>query len=403
MSRSLKKDWIESYIEDIEPATESPTKYHFWAAASCIAATLKRSVWIDRVKWKLYPNLFTVLVGRPGIGKGAAMGPAVALMKEAGTVNILSDRITMEYVLEKLSKGFPKIHPGQPAALGQATSLKLGSESAALLVSTELSVFITASQFSITALSDLWDSKEGIYQYGTRGKGEWNINSPCVSLLGGSAQEWLIKSVPGDAVGGGFTRRVNFVFASRKDKRVAWPSNSHHATPILADDLRQMSLLRGEFSFTPGARRLFEDYYLSSEPDEFDDEATASYKTSKWANASKLAQILSISRGDTLCINEQDFQTAIDKTEEVSKDLRVVFRAVGESELAGASEKVIKFLEARGFASRAEILQCNWRHITSNQLDVIIATFREAGMLYERVVGNKTLFAWHDPKGAKNP
>jgi hypothetical protein len=30
--------------------------------------------------------------------------------------------------------------------------------------------------------------------------------------------------------------------------RFAWPSNSHHAVPILVDDLRQMSLLRGEFS-----------------------------------------------------------------------------------------------------------------------------------------------------------
>src|SRR6266481_723859 len=360
MSRTLKGDWITEYIADIEPATESPLKYHFWCAAACISATLKRSTWIDRVKWKLYPNIYTVLVGRPGIGKGAAMNPAIALMKEAGTVNILSDRITMEYVLEKLSKGFPKMHPGPS---GQQT-MKLGMESAALLVSTELSVFITASQFSITALSDLWDSKEGVYQYGTRGKGEHNINSPCVSLLGGSAQEWLVKSVPSDAVGGGFTRRVNFVFATKKEKRVPWPTNSHHSVPILADDLRQMSLLRGEFSFTSGARKLFEDYYLTCEPDEFDDEATAAYKTSKWANASKLAQILSVSRGDTLSISEQDFQISIDKTEEVSKDLRLVFRAVGESTLAGASEKVIRFLEARGFASRSEILASNWRHFT---------------------------------------
>jgi len=320
------------------------------------------------------------------------------MLKEAGTSNILSDRITMEYVLEKLSKGFPKLHPGQSSNPGQAQTLKLGTESAATIVSTELSVFITASQFSITALSDLWDSKEGIYQYGTRGKGEYNINSPIVTLFGGSAQEWLVKSVPGDAVGGGFTRRVNFVFASKKDKKVPWPTNHRSTTSALVDTLRQISMLRGEFTFAPGARHLFEDYYNACEPDEFDDEATASYKTSKWANATKLAQVLAASRDDNLVITEQDFQLAMEKTEEVSKDLRLVFRAVGESSLAGASEKVIRFLEARGFASRSEILASNWRHFTSNELDVIIATFREANMLYERVVGNKTLYAWQGDK-----
>src|SRR5271157_5790829 len=145
MPRKLRRDWITEYLSDITPATESPTKFHWWCAASAIAATVKRNVWIDRVKWKLYPNLYVVLVGRPGLGKGAAMNPAIALMKEAGTVNILSDRVTMEYVLQKLSQGFPKMHTGP------AQSLRLGTDASALIVSTELSVFITASQFSITA------------------------------------------------------------------------------------------------------------------------------------------------------------------------------------------------------------------------------------------------------------
>jgi len=301
----------------------------------------------------------------------------------------------MEYVLEKLSKGFPKMHPSSSNGTQQQV-LKLGLESAALILSSELSVFITASQFSLSALTDLWDSKEGVYQYGTRGKGEFNINSPCLGLLGGSAQEWLTKSIPGDAVGGGFTRRVNFVLATKKDKKVPWPISSYNTTPLLADDLRQMSLLRGEFTFTSGARVLFENYYLSCEPDEFDEEATAAYKASKWTNATKLAQCLSLSRGDSLEINEQDFQTAMDKTEEVSNDLKVVFRSVGESPLATSTDKVVRFLEKKGFAKRSEILQHNWRHITANELDVIIVTLREAGMLVERSIGNSIEYAWRD-------
>jgi hypothetical protein len=324
------------------------------------------------------------------------MTPAISMLKKAGTANILSDRITMEYVLEKLSKGFPKIFSspnGSGPPLGPQQSIKLGTESSALLISTELSVFIAASQFSITCLSDLWDSKEGVYQYGTRGKGEWNINEPIVSLIGGSAQNWLVKSIPADAVGGGFTRRVNFVLATEKGKvpSVKMPLVDKDS---LIEDLRHISMIRGQFTLTAGATQLLKDYYESCDADAFDDEASAVYKASKWANAGKLAEVISISRDDNLVITESDFQLAIDKVEEVAKDLKIVFRAVGESDLAGASEKTINFLEVRGFASRGEILACNWRHFTSNQLDVIIATFREAGMIREVTSGKSTLYQW---------
>lgn len=316
----------------------------------------------------------------------------IALVKEAGVANILSDRVTMEYALEKLSKGFPKTVstqiPGSPIQ-----SFKIGSEATCLMVSTELSVFITASQFSITCLSDLWDCKEGIYQYGTRGKGEWNLNNPYVTLIGASAQDWLIKSIPADAVGGGFTRRVNFVFSSKKEKKVAWPSrNGSLGTQGLVEDLRHISQLKGEVKFAPDARATFESYYLSCEANDFDDEATVVYKTSKWANASKLAMCISASRGDSLEISKEDLELAIAKTEEVVEDLKIVFRSVGESPLVSATARVLNFIERQGYASRQEILSINWKHISDLDLDRIIATLREANVIEERNVGKRTLY-----------
>jgi hypothetical protein len=332
------------------------------------------------------------LVGRPGLGKGAAINPAVALLKEAGVVNVLSDRITMEYTLEKLSKGFPKMS-ATPLAGSSNSTMKLGSEATCLIVSSELSVFLTASQFSITCLTDLWDCKEGIYQYGTRGKGEWHLNNPYVTLIGGTAQDWLIKSIPADAVGGGFTRRVNFVFATKKEKKVAWPSrNGVNTTALLINDIQEIHCLGGEMRFTPSARPHFESYYNSCEPNDFDDEATVVYKTSKWANAAKLAMCISASRGDSLEISKDDFEEAVVKTEEVVEDLKVVFRSVGESPLILATGKIYNFIENRGYATRQEILSVNWHHVTDLDLDRIIATLREAHIIEERSVGKKVMY-----------
>jgi hypothetical protein len=102
-----------------------------------------------------------------------------------------------------------------------------------------------------------------------------------------------------------------------------------------------------------------------------------------------------------MLITEEVFKLAIAKIEEVAQDLKMVFRAVGESDMVSASDRVIRFLETRGFCSRSEILSHNWRNFTSNELDVILATFREAGMIYERVLGSKTLYAWKDAEDQK--
>lgn len=318
------------------------------------------------------------------------MNPAISLLREAGSANIMSDRVTMEFVLEKLSKGFPRMSQNGTGAV------KIGTESSALIVSSELSVFITASQFTITCLTDLWDCREGTYQYGTRGKGEWNINEPIVGLLGASAQEWLVKSIPADAVGGGFTRRVNFVLGKDIQRAPISKDLWEAKKSLLIEDLRYIGQIHGCFRLSPQADRLFRKYQDLCEPDEFDDMASSVYKASKWTNAAKLAQVLSISRSDNLVINELDFQMAIDKIEDVAKDLKIVFRSVGESSLASASDRVIKMLEAKGYVSRSEMLAANWRNFTPNELDVILATFRESGLLGERYVGSKTLYYWKD-------
>jgi len=371
-------NWIDNYVAYVSSASESPKQFHFWCGATAIAATLKRNVWFDRVTYKMYPNLFTVLVGRPGLGKGAALNPALSLLKEANTSNVLSDRLTIEYVLEKLSKGFPH------TSISSAGGFQIGQDTSSLIFSPELSIFITASTITLPILADLWDAREGDFHYGTRHKGEYKIASPCVSLLGGSTQEWLVDSIPSSAVGGGFTRRVNFVLGKDKGKPIPWPSvnGSSSIRTDLVDGLRRIALLKGEFTFASDAKPIFEKYHAESSPKEYDDEATAHYRTAKWAQAVKLATCISASRSNSMVITKQDFEEATTKIEEVIKDIGYVFRAVGESDLVNAADKVLTYIERKGYASRQDILKANWRHVgTAEVLDVILSTLVQGGFV----------------------
>ncbi len=309
-------------------------------------------------------------------------------MKEAKVANTLSGRITIEYVLERLSTGWPHPMLGGP--------MKVGNESACMIYSTELSVFLSASPNTLPILCDIWDFDEGDFEYGTRHKGEFRIKNPCVSLLGGSTQEWLISSIPSSAVGGGFTRRVNFVVANDREKLLPWPVVQNHSSvrDNLVVDLQAIARLRGEFTFAQDVRPLFEACYsVDSNPTEYDDEATTSYKTSLWAQVVKLAMCMSASRADDLIITKEDFRKSYDAVMTVAKNVPKVFRGVGESEFAVVTDKLLRFLEAKGFANKQEIVKAMWRDATSEELDKILATLLEGAVIYEYVQGRSTMYA----------
>lgn len=381
-------NWLSDYLKWIAPTSEAPLDYHTWSALSIISATLRRHVYISRGTWKLYPNLFVVLVGRPGIGKGSAINPALSVLRDAGTTNLLSDRVTIEFVLEKLSKGWPHFGVSIPG------KINVGIDHSCLILSRELSVFVSASQFTLPILTDLWDANEGDWIYGTRGKGEFKISDPCVCMLGGSTQEWLISSIPPSAIGGGFTRRVNFVVAYDREKLIPWPVVSNHSNlrTDLVSDLKEIGKLVGEFRFHPNTKPLFEEVYKDSIPLLYDDMATTSFKTSKWAQVSKLAMCFSAVRGDDLIISAADFRLARDAVESVAINVPKVFRGVGESELVKATTKVLDFIETKGYASRNEILKAHWRDLTSDDLDRVLATLKEAYIIREYQQGRQTLY-----------
>ncbi len=197
----------------------------------------------------------------------------------------------------------------------------------------------------------------------------------------------------------GFTRRVNFVYEGDNSKRIPWPIARNGNDPVrdsLINDMRHISQLQGEFTFAPDAIPVFEAYYRNRVIDEFLDEATSTYEVTKWAHASKLAMVISAARGDDKVISKKDFESAMVAVERCSEDLKKVFRAVGDSELTVATEKVLRFIEMKGFTSRQEILGALWRDIGSTTvLDMILATLEQGHLVLVEDKGGKTMFRCH--------
>jgi hypothetical protein len=350
--------------------------------------------------------MYVVLVGRPGIGKSKySINPAIKLLTDAGTANILSDKLTIEYVLDTLSKGF-----SVTSVTGLAQSMSgyqsgvmptFGRESASIISAPELSVFLKHPEDALPILNQLWDADPGKMQYGTRYKRLVEIADPCQCLLGGSAPQYLVKSIPNDAVGGGFTRRVSFIYSDVDKKPIYFP-DGHGLAGIrlrqdLISDLQHIGKsLGGAFDLADAAAKgAFTDLIDASVSEEFDDEAVASYKTSLWVHATKLAIILSASRGDDKAITVADIKEALNATKEVAKDIPKVFRGVGSGSLTELGEAILKFVEAKGYATRGAIARACWK--TSNNpddIDRLLTLFTSASppFLEIETLGNKILY-----------
>ncbi len=399
MSRTLSGGWLDVYLPLIEKFSESPRKWNWWSSIAAIQATMKRKCYVSRGSWRLYPNDYHVLVGRPGLGKGAAINPILSIVRRANTANILSDKLTVEYILERLAKGFPS------TGIGVNGGVTFGVDTSCIFFAPELSVFLKYPDNELPELADLWDANEGKKQYGTRGKGLFEVENATPTMLGGCAPGWLVRSIPQHSISGGFTRRVNFVYYDGEGHvRKPWPTDDDttykRLTEPLVEDLRAIAQINGEYKFDNPARRLFEQIYEESSPNGDCDEATSNYVCSRWAHITKASMAIAASHGDDKVICKCHLEEAIDMVEDITEGLKIVFRSVGESDMVVVADKVLLYLEKMPGATYQQILSQLWKDVTRDDLIVILSTLRDGGIINERGM-NGTLIYTAPPSAPK--
>src|SRR5262245_31687639 len=83
MTERRLSDWLDAYLE--YTANQEPTdKLNFWVGVSMISAALKRQVWMKRIRYKLYPNIYVLIVADSGKArKSIAMDTGVKLLQSA--------------------------------------------------------------------------------------------------------------------------------------------------------------------------------------------------------------------------------------------------------------------------------------------------------------------------------
>src|SRR5678815_1088228 len=76
-------NWLRANME-YTLDTESPSCYHYWTGCSLIAAITRRQICLNLNMFKIYPNIYVILVGPAGGRKSIATGIGMALAENAG-------------------------------------------------------------------------------------------------------------------------------------------------------------------------------------------------------------------------------------------------------------------------------------------------------------------------------
>ncbi len=379
--RNGKKDWLRGYIE-YTSSQESPSIFHLWTGISVIASTLGRNVYVDRGYYKLYPNLYVVLVGASArVRKTTAINTGFSIFKEANpNACVLSQKMTPEALIGVLSKR------------AQERGCSDG-----VMVSTELSVFLGNSlkdDSLIQLLTKLYDCEEQL-DYHTIIRGKEVCEKVCFNMIGGTTPEWIKTAMPAHAVGGGFTSRVIFVYQSEPERRVPFPTLTDEQRRLrveLVSELREIGKLHGEYKLTKDAIEWYEDWYCDVFKPERAEVALDGYYGRKHDTLLKVAMVISASRGGRLVIEEQDLVVALSALNENEKFLPEVMKSVMATAVGEERGKVLRAIHRRGEVSYGELLRALSYCMDTKRLSEVIAGLMEEGEIVEVIKGDKRWF-----------
>src|SRR6476660_3889070 len=97
--------WLNR-VTEMYKENEAPERFFYWSAMAAISAVVKKQVVLNRYQYKLYPNIYVLIMGKSGIKKGLPVNVAKQLIEKVGNTRIISGRKSVPRVVQDLGKAY---------------------------------------------------------------------------------------------------------------------------------------------------------------------------------------------------------------------------------------------------------------------------------------------------------
>lgn len=378
LHKNIRPGWLKDYLE-YTAGHEAPEDFHVWVGLTIIGAAIRRRAWIDNVYHKYYPNLYTILISPPGVGKKTtAITIGSEILREAvPECRIISEKCTPEALAKRLSKPL-EIHK-------DSGGMKIEARAEGLILAPELTVFLGSEQYNaglIMFLTRLYDCSNTL-EVETISRGTEKLKNVCVSLLGATTPSEVDRAIPSTARGSGFMSRLCLV---QKDSTSRVVPRGVKVDPTIRE-LLVINLQRihndcvGEFILTPEANKWYDSYYRRHHESMSAGSSVMSIER-QTDHMNKIAMILAASEG-TMTITEDHFQRTFNIIQIAAKNCGETLKMIDTSERGKITQLVLTIIaQGGGTIDRSTLCKKIYRQIkNSSELDMAVTTLEQAGLI----------------------
>ena len=331
--------WIDQFVAFTDNLESAPL-FRRWTAITCIAAALEQKVYITTSD-RLYPNLYTILVGHPGVGKTRTIMSGRKFLAELPEFHIAPTSMKMASLVDALlAAKRTVIHLPNPA---------LEYHSMSLLVD-EWTAFMHAYDDELVGgLTTFYDVTVP-YQQKRRGYGGLDIKipSPQLSILAGSTPSNLVKFMPEFAWDQGFTSRVILVYSGERFVGDDFAQVKRELPEEMIHDLKVIYSLQGECQVSDEYRAAINNWRSSNEEPKPSHPKLTHYNTRRRAHLYKLSMVACVDRGQELRLTIKDFETALSWLTEAEYAMPNIFEEGLTSIDSRAIEEILDFIRRQG-------------------------------------------------------
>lgn len=326
--------WIGTFCEFADISSAIPI-WAKWAAISVLAGALERRVWMRSRRGPLYPNLYSIIVGPPGVGKSVALNlgeqflRTIEAKQNVPGIFIAPSSVSAASLLDALHDARRKIiRPKDTPSVVEFNYFTA-------FVS-ELGIFLPEydSRF-ITRLIKFYDGEHFEERLRSREQKQVVMETPQVSIFGGTTPSYLNSLLPEGAWDQGFCSRTIFIFNPVSDiihsifDTGLDLEKAKVLKKALVEDLHKIFNLYGEFHWAEDAKEAIEAWNQARLPPKPSHRNLEHYNSRRLAHVMKLSMIASAARGSDLIIKLEDYQSALDWLLEAEARMPDIFHAFG--------------------------------------------------------------------------
>ncbi len=375
-----------------------PRQFHYWTGVSIIGASLERKVWIPRGKWNLHPNLYVLLVAKPGIGKSSAGNIGAELLRQLGTeetrIKILASQNSQASFIDQFT-GYKQFYVGE----------KEHTHSSAYFYASEGSnslAEIKGGGTIIPVLTDFYDCP-----------GHWDkvlmmgqtpLRNVCCNMLACVTFSFLEQLVPQREAEGGFASRLLFVLQDEVlIRKPLWDETAPADTrDKLLEDLNQIYAMSGPFRVAESFKRRYEAWFpLNDEHRQgLKSERMQHFLARKHTNVLKLCMICAASESSDMILETRHWERALKMIEVEEAKLPTVIKNSSDKGTTsrGLNYNIMRILKERGGATSTLNREQLFRELIAtgadmSRIDSVMQTLqRSALVMIEDGGGNRQRF-----------